>query len=413
MFDQSRWKIVAAILLVLTLVLGGTFCVIYWASYTEMSSENRSMLREYVSGYSLQDEKKSGQPGHYRPGNGPAAPPRLELSTFYSVAVADNGEILRVDTADVASLDADSLRELAVSILDSGRTEGIEHSLMYLVAEKDGYQLVAFLDFSFLQESTRTLLNYTLVFGGVALVPLFLLAWYLAGRIVSPLEESYRRQKQFISDASHELKTPVAVIGANIELLSRELEDDPWLANIRYENARMAGLIAQLLDLARTEAVSPVMAEIDLSRLVLGEVLPFETVAFEHGVRLETCLDDAVCLVGNDIQLKQLVSILVDNAIRHSPAGEAVTIRLLQERGHALLAVTNIGPEIPPEQQKHVFDRFYRGDEVRSDSHHYGLGLATAKAIADSHHGTIQVRCADGQVSFLVRFPLQGHGRRH
>ena len=225
------------------------------------------MLREYVSGYSLQDEQKSGQPGHYRPGNGPAAPPRLELSTFYSVAVADNGEILRVDTADVASLDADSLRELAVSILDSGRTEGIEHSLMYLVAEKDGYQLVAFLDFSVLQESTRTLLNYTLVFGGVALVPLFLLAWYLAGRIVSPLEESYRRQKQFISDASHELKTPVAVIGANIELLSRELEDDPWLANIRYENARMAGLIAQLLDLARTEAVSPVMAEIDLSRL--------------------------------------------------------------------------------------------------------------------------------------------------
>ena len=253
----------------------------------------------------------------------------------------------------------------------------------------------------------------TLVFGGVALVPLFLLAWYLAGRIVSPLEESYRRQKQFISDASHELKTPVAVIEANIELLSRELEDDPWLANIRYENARMAGLIAQLLDLARTEAVSPVMAEIDLSHLVLGEVLPFETVAFEHGVRLETCLDDAVCLVGNDIQLKQLVSILVDNAIRHSPAGEAVTIRLLQERGHALLAVTNIGPEIPPEQQKHVFDRFYRRDEARSDSHHYGLGLAIAKAIADSHHGTIQVRCADGQVSFLVRFPLQGHGRRH
>ena len=216
------------------------------------------------------------------------------------------------------------------------------------------------------------------------------------------MEESYRRQKQFISDASHELKTPVAVIGANIELLSRELEDDPWLANIRYENARMAGLIAQLLDLARTEAVSPVMAEIDLSRLVLGEVIPFETVAFEHGVRLETCLDDAVCLVGNDIQLKQLVSILVDNAIR-----------LLQERGHALLAVTNIGPEIPPEQQKHVFDRFYRRDEARSDSHHYGLGLAIAKAIADSHHGTIQVRCADGQVSFLVRFPLQGHGRRH
>ena len=122
-------------------------------------------------------------------------------------------------------------------------------------------------------------------------------ARYLAGRIVSPLEESYKRQRQFISDAGHELKTPVSVMNANLELLSREIGENQWLSNLQYENERMSGLIAQLLDLARTENVSPPMEPADFSRLTLGETLPFESVAFENGLQLETEIADR-CLCG-------------------------------------------------------------------------------------------------------------------
>ena len=300
MFRKSKWKIVAAILSVLALVLAGTFCVIYWASYTEVSNENKSLLEQYAAGYSLREGGAAKAPGD-RPGGDPIAPPRLELSTFYSVAVSADGQVLRVDTADIASLDTDTLTQLALEILDSGKTDGVRHNLLYRVAEKNGYRLVAFLDNTVMQESTRTLLNYTLIFSCAALVPLFFLAWYLAGRIVSPLEESYKRQKQFVSDAGHELKTPVAVVNANVELLSREIGENQWLSNIQYENERMSGLISQLLELARTENVTPPMETLDFSHLVLGEALPFETVAYENGLQLETDIADGILLYGNDL----------------------------------------------------------------------------------------------------------------
>ena len=184
--------------------------------------------------------------------------------------------------------------------------------------DKGDYTLVAFLDNTVVLENVETLISYTLIFGTAALVALFFLARYLAGKIVSPLEESYLSQRQFISDAGHELKTPVAVINANLELLSREIGENQWLSNIQYENERMSALVIQLLELVRAENVTPQMESLDLSRLVYGETLPFETVAYEKGLTLNSEIAENVCVSGNSTQLKQLVSILIDNAVRHS-----------------------------------------------------------------------------------------------
>ena len=229
----------------------------------------------------------------------------------------------------------------------------------------------------------------------------------LANRIVSPLEESYQRQKQFISDAGHELNTAVAVINANVELLSREIGENQWLSNIQYENERMSALIIQLLDLARTEQAKPQMESVDLSRLVWGEALPFETVAYESGLTLNNTISENVYVSGNSVQLRQLTSILLDNAIRHSTSGGEVELILKKEKNYAVLSVINDGEEILPEQKKHLFERFYRTDTARSeDGSHYGLGLAIAKAITQTHKGTIDVRCSDGKVIFTVKIPL-------
>ena len=303
MFKQSRRKIVAAILSVLVLLLFGTFCTIYLASYADMTSENREMLEIFVEAYSLPGEP-GADPGAFaagRPRDPRGKPPLLELSTFYSVALDRDGQVLKVDTADISTLSEESLTELARRIVESGREQGVENNLTYRMADKGDYTLVAFLDNTAMRESASTLIEYTLIFGGAALVLLFFLSRYLANRIVAPLEESYRRQKQFISDAGHEVKTPVAVVNANLELLSREIGENPWLANIQYETERMSALILQLLDLARAENVAPPMEVLDLSRLVYGETLPLETVAYENGLELTSAVEEGLFVNGNSV----------------------------------------------------------------------------------------------------------------
>ncbi len=413
MFKSSKRKIVAAILSVLVVLLFGSFCVIYLASYAQMTNENRQLLEQYVEEYSLRgrdlaaEDPKAGQK-EKDPGHPPAEPPALELSTFYSVAISKNGQVLKVDTADISTLDEDALTQLALAVIENGKSEGVESHLAYRTADKGGYTLVAFLDNTLILESAGTLITYTLIFGGVTLILLFFLARYLADRIVAPLEESYQRQKQFISDAGHELKTPVAVVNANVEILSREIGENQWLANIQYENQRMSALILQLLDLARTENVVPQMETIDLSRLVYGELLPFESVIYENGLVLESHIDENLHVVGNSVQLKQLTSILVDNAILHSADGKEIGLTLTKEKNSAVLIVSNDGEEIPKEQRKYMFERFYRLDTARTgEDKHYGLGLAIAKAITMTHKGSIDVRCQDGKVEFLVKLPLQ------
>jgi len=198
------------------------------------------------------------------------------------------------------------------------------------------------------------------------------------------------------------------VVNANAELLSREIGDNRWLQNIQYENERMGMLVGQLLDLARTENITPQTERIDFSRLVAGEALPFESVAFEKGLSLQTDLANPVGVIGNSTQLKQLVSILLDNAIRHSKAQGEIRLTLTEEHGVAKLSVINRGDEIPKEQREQIFERFYRVDTARNgEDKHYGLGLAIAKAIVVSHKGRIEVCCYDGFVEFKIQLPAQ------
>lgn len=413
MFKESRQKIVAAIMYVLILLFLGTLAVIYGSSYHEVSERNRDMLGRYVELYSLEVQPGEGvhladgpKLGMGRPGSEDT--PAFRLSTFYSVALSKSGEILATDNDGRFVYNDDELAEIAMEIADGHKMQGVRGNLIFLMADKGGYTLVAFMDNTIMQGSMATLFRYTLVFGGIVIILFFFLAVYLAKRIVKPLEESYHRQKQFISDAGHELKTPVSVVSANAELLAREIGSSQWLSNIQYENERMGALVTQLLELARTENVIPQMERIDLGRLAAGEALPFESVAFENGMVLESDMADGVQVSGNSVQLRQLISILLDNAIRHCPDGGTVRIILKQERNKAFLSVMNDGAEIPKDQRKKIFERFYRADQSRnSEGGNYGLGLAIAKAIVTVHRGRIEVLCHDGKVEFAVRIPVQ------
>lgn len=409
MFKKSKQKIVAVIMAILVFLLIGTLCVIYGSSYIEVYRKNQDMLAHHIELYEMHDI-----PGFIiRPNDepGPDHDPdfdddaTFQLSTFYSVLISQDGTILDVDNIGTGYSD-EELLEIALKVSVSN-DQGSVGSLLYRYKKYGDCILVAFMDNAVMQESITTLFRYTLLFGGIAIILIFFLSRYAAKKIIEPLEESYQKQKQFISDAGHELKTPVSVVSANAEMLERQIGTNQWLANIQHENARMGMLVTQLLELARTEQVVPEMSEVDLSRLVLGEALPFESVAFERGLKLESDIAEDIQITGNAGQLTQLVSILIDNGIRHSNNDGTVKIALSAEKSTALLSVLNEGAPIPEDQQDLLFERFYRMDEARNgDSNHYGLGLAIAKAIVDTHHGKINIRCFDGIVEFKVQIPL-------
>ena len=414
MFKKSRRKIVAAIMSVLVLLWVATLGVIFTSSYIEMSKRNEAMMTQHAEMYTLSDpfgEMPSIIPkpdGGNRIDPSFAESPVFQLSTFYTVAMAYDGSVLEIKNSQPNVHSDNDLKELADKIINGKKIKGSDNNLTFYKADKQGYNLVVFMDNTVINENAATLFRYTLIFGGVALVAFYFLSVFLARKIVKPLEESYKKQKQFISDAGHELKTPVSVVSANAELLSREIGENQWLDNILYENERMGVLVGQLLELARTESVTPQMERVDFSRLVQGEALPFESVAFEKGLRLICDTENEITVEGNSSQLKQLVSILLDNGIRHSTDSNTVNLRLTKEHGYAVLSVINKGDEIPEEHRRQIFERFYRVDTARTGAdNHYGLGLAIAKSITESHKGNIEVFCYNSLVEVRALLPLK------
>ena len=413
MFKRSRRKIVASIMSILVLLWVGTLGVIYAFSYLEMSNDNEQMLKTHAQMYALSQPSEMISPS-VRPGpddnhggkSGFRDSPAFQLSRFFTVALSYDGKVLEVKS-DIPSIHSnEKLIKLAYHVSERQSDYGVEGHFSFYRMDKGGYTLITFMDNTVVYESAMTLFRYTLIFGGVALVMFFFLSRFLAKKIVAPLEESYQKQRQFISDAGHELKTPVSIVSANAELLSRELGDNQWLQNIQYENERMGMLIGQLLDLARTENATPQMEHINLSRLVAGEALPFESIAFENGLVLNSNIAGGIAVEGNSTQLKQLASILLDNAIRHSKVDGEVRLTLSNDNGIAQLSVINPGDEIPIEHRERIFERFYRVDSARNgEDKHYGLGLAIAKAIIDAHRGHIEVLCYNGLVEFRVQLP--------
>ena len=286
MFKRSRKKIILAIMGSLMLLFAITLSVIMLASYREIRQENMAMLKRHVELYYLDSETGSpavppdappdmpDAPGLEPPGRPPLdQKPDYQLSTFYSVAFGENDTVIAVDNGEKEVYSEEELIGIAKEILAGNTVSGRFGALTYIVDRRPDYTLVALMDNTVSESGLSTLLHNVLIVGSAAILVMFFISLVLSGRIIRPLEENDQKQKQFISDASHELKTPVAVISTNAELLSREIGENEWLSNIVYENDRMGGLVRQLLDLSRAENAEIPMEQVDFSRLVTGEAL--------------------------------------------------------------------------------------------------------------------------------------------
>ena len=443
MFKRSRRKITALVMITLFCILAVMLCVIYFTTFREINLENRNMLETYAELYeengtpegasrapSDQDDGADGTPegDAGSSGTGDTAGPdtagasrgsgdeieldddteenqenrRYSVSTFYSAAFYTDGSV-QITNDSVPELSVDEIEEFASELLDENADYGTKDDVVYLITEAEDFTLVTMMDNTILAESIASLLRYTLLFGAIFLVVAFFLSRILSKWIIRPLESAYEKQGQFISDAGHELKTPIATVSANAELLSREVGDNTWLTNIRYENERMSELVSRLLNLAELERTEPLREEVDLSLLVLEGILPFEGIAYERGIRMEYTIADDVKIRGDSMQLGDLVSVLVDNAVEHTDGGGLIRTKLSVSHSNAVLVIENEGEEIPEEERAHIFERFYRMDEARTGGNsHYGLGLSIAQAVAQAHGGRITVSCQDGFTRFEV-----------
>ena len=231
----------------------------------------------------------------------------------------------------------------------------------------------------------------------------------LTNWIIKPVIETFDKQKQFVEDASHERKTPLSVIIASSEALENEPTETKWLDNIKSESERMNNLITDLLEMARSEnGIKEHYVVENLSKAVEMSVLTFESLIFEKQIELHYDIEENIILLCNSNQIKQLISILIDNAIKHSVENGEIIINLKKEKGNIVLNVTNKGKEIPKQEREKIFERFYRLDESRNrNDNRYGLGLAIAKNIVTNHDGTIQVNCENGYTTFKVILKAQ------
>ncbi len=314
-----------------------------------------------------------------------------------------------------ANLSREELSRYVRPIVQDVRREGwVNISVRYVKAVEGSKVKIAFNN---LGASSGNLVVFAVsVLGALTLgiIVYFLFSLFLARIALRPVEDSWKKQKQFVADASHELKTPLSVILANTDILASHKEETvesqmKWVENTRAEAVRMAELVNQLLFLAKNDdGLKVQMQDVNFSNCVEGIVLGYDAVFYEKKHKFSYEVTPDVWVVGNEGQLKQLVTILLDNANKYSKGEGNITLRLQNNGKHCTLTVANDSEQLSEEQLSHLFDRFYTVDNSRNKNNGgNGLGLNIAQVICQTHNGSIRVSCENGRTAFEVTLPLK------
>ena len=330
-------------------------------------------------------------------------------SRYFWVKYDSTGTVTETDIRHIATITEDSAVTYASSVYESGREKGFLHSYRYRAGQNDDSSyMIIFADLSGQLINIYRLLGQSLLIGAIALIAMFVLVFLFSGQAGAPVVESLEKQKRFITDAGHELKTPLAVISANIDVLELEAGKSEWTGSIRNQIKRMNSLVKNLLTLSRMdeERMHVVYSDFDMSAAVKETALSFEAVAESKSKKYRMDIEDGIHLTGDKNAIVQLSSLLLDNAIKYSSDNGYIHILLSKDK-NIVLEVSNTSDCIPQGNLDRLFDRFYRADSSRSrESGGYGIGLSVAQAIAQSHGGRIEaLRDGDKIIRFVVTLP--------
>lgn len=409
MFRKLKIQLIVINLVLLSLLLASIFSVIYASMKHGMERQSERMMRsvaerEHVPRLQDPPQYPESQPAEQR-----TAP------NFFFLKVDAGGEILDAsDHMPVSTSDAEGLIKKTLAETDARGT--ISHNSVnyrYLREMKDYGSFLVLDDKTLDEQVLRRLVLISLVIGGLSLIMVFFISLFLANRALVPIMRAWDKQKAFVADASHELRTPLAVINTNLELVAGNADEtvgsqSKWIGNIQSEIQRMSKLVSDLLFLARADAGEAIpMSVFHLSDALNQAVVPFVPFAASRGIELMSAIRPDVFMRGNEGRIRQLIAILIDNAIKHTAGGGRVELKLDTGAGAIDITVSDTGEGIPGEHLKRIFERFYRIDRSRSREHGAtGLGLSIADRIVKEHGGAISVASAPGRgAAFSITLP--------
>lgn len=403
MIKKLRLKFIAANMTIVTIILGIIFGVVFFTTYRNLEMDSVRMMQMVA---------RDGRPA--RPGRPVDGTEEIRLP-FFTLDVLASGDVVAVGGGYYDLSDEEFLDSLVATARSSEERLGIveEYHLRYLRVEHNGGERLVFADMSSERNTIGHLVRTCLLIGLASFFIFLLISIFLAHWAVKPVEKAWEQQRQFVADASHELKTPLAVITTSAELLQDgacgEAARGQFVGSILTMSRQMRALIESLLNLARVDERGEKndFEALDLSSLLAEALLPFEPVFFERGLSLAAHIEDGLRVKGSVGELRQVAEILLDNAQKYAAAQGEISIELKrQDRGHCLLRVTNPGEEISADDLKNIFKRFYRIDKARTRDGSYGLGLSIAESIVHAHRGKIWAESAGGQNSFFVQLLL-------
>ncbi len=400
MFKKLKYKFIMINMSLLTFVFLCIFGVIYFITWNSGERQINFSLNALIH------EPNNGGPSKGGP-----------LNNGILINLDHNLNVINIMTP--YNIDRDILVESVANIISTESSSGVikieDTDFAYLKSLDRKINKIALINKSPQQNLLKNLLKTFFITGFISLITLFTISYYLAYKTIAPIKEVFEKQKQFIADASHELRTPIAIIKTNLALVSSNKDktiesQGKWMNYIDLQTDRMSHLIDDMLSLAKLDEDKKILnlQPININKVLENLLVSFEAVFFENKIELENNLKDNFFINGDLEEIKKLFNILMDNAIKHTSPNGTITITSSKLKSKMEIIITNTGEGIPNKDLEKIFERFYRSDESRQrKTGGYGLGLAIANAIVTSHKGKIYARSNVGKdTAFIVELPI-------
>ncbi|MDO5690766.1 MAG: ATP-binding protein [Tissierellia bacterium] len=398
MIDKLRRKFVALTVISVSIVLAVIIGILLYSSYTEIDRRADELLNTLMDndGVFPTLEMKLEKPDLSQ-----RISQEAPFSTRYFTGIFDEDYKLRAIAMDnINSIDESVAKEYLNVALESDTNNAYIDEFKYQITKKEYGTLVVFIDAGRDLYLFQELVKSSLSIAVLTIVAVMTIAWALSNKAIAPIIESYEKQKQFITDASHELKTPIAIIQTNTEVLELEYGESNWSKSIQNQVVRLRDLVDSLITLTRMDEGGEGLMKTDfsISDAIAEAIKPFETSAENAGKTIQRDLEKNLSYYGNEESIRRLLGILLDNAIKYAPEGTIINISLKSQGKKRLLLVTNAVDGIARGRHPELFERFYRLDVSRnSSSGGYGIGLSIAKLIVQQHRGVIVADSPDGK----------------
>ena len=403
MIKRLRLKFVVVATCVVVAVLGGIIAIINAVNYANLNADADRVLESLSEDRGAMpipqdDPKRPDEPMQFMP-------PETRRAGYFTVTVSD-GEIKDVNVSMIPQLNETQAESLIKNVLEKGQTDGYyDYYKIKKISDTDGDKYI-FLDCSKELYSSENFLRTSIIIGLSATVLIFGLIWLFSSVAIKPIAESYSKQKRFITDANHEIKTPLAIIGATNEVMELEFGKNEWTDTINNQVKKLTALTEKLVFLSRMdeENAEIPMSEFDISQTVIEVSEPFKNLAKVSGKTFEVKIEPNLKCVGDVSLIGQLVNLLLDNAFKYSDPAGSIELDLLQSGKNCKIVVSNTTDGVDAKNLDKLFDRFYRADKSRnSETGGNGIGLSVVKSIVNIHKGKISVRSDDGKnIAFTV-----------